>query len=181
MSMQIKKVTTYSEYRAEIVEPDFNDFIKHDGDLRAAFHCAISLFHLHDWVYQSHQAYIDANFAFQKLGVATPVAQSSDFANALADQCPEFELIRGVANSAKHLALHPANPKRPPQPPNTPSHAANTFSVGAGWDNAQWDQDKWDGAPTVKLEGANGQHLVLSDVATKVRDMWDALFVAHGW
>lgn len=181
MPVQIKKVTTYSEYRAEIVEPDYNDFIKDDGDIRAAFHCAISLFHLHDWVYQAHKAYIDANFSFLKLGAPIAVSQASEFANALADQYPQFELIRGVANSAKHLALHPANPRRPPQPPSTPSHAANTFSEGGGWDGGKWDQDKWDGAPTVKLEGANGQHLVLSNIATKVRDMWDTLFAAHGW
>jgi hypothetical protein len=182
MPMKIKKVTTYSEYRAEIVEPDFNDFIKDDGDLRAAFHCAISLFHLHDWVYQTHKLYIDANFAFKnKLGLATPVSNHAGFADALADQYPDFELIRGVANSAKHLSLRPRKVNRPAPPSNMPSNAANTFAQSAGWDNAQFDQDKWNGAPTVKLEGDNNQHLVLSEVATKVRDMWDALFVAHGW
>jgi hypothetical protein len=29
--------------------------------VRRAFHCAISLFHLSDWVYVAHKAHIDAN------------------------------------------------------------------------------------------------------------------------
>ncbi len=180
--MTIEKVTTYAEYRSKIVEPDYRDFVDNESDLRMAFHSAISLFHLHDWVYGAQAAYINANFVFQNNGVATPVTGGPQFANALADLCPEFELIRGVANSAKHLTLRGRNAKRPPPPSNMPSHAANTFSDPGGWPDTPWPDDEWqDEVPAVKLEGDNGQHLVLIDVATTVHTMWTVQFAKHGW
>lgn len=179
--MKVTKLTNYSDYSSSIVQPDYDDFMNNDGDLRVAFHCAISLFHLHDWVYDHHKAYIDKHFTFLRNGAATAVSSASEFAHSLADACPEFALIRGIANSAKHLSLHTMNPKRPAPPANMPSHAANTFSESTGFGQGVWDQARWGGTPTVKLEGDNGQHIIMSDVATRVHTMWSTLFTAHGW
>lgn len=179
--MQIKKITTYLEFKTEIVDKDFEEFVKNDGDVRAAFHCAISLFHLHDWVYRAHKAHIDATYTFLKNGKPERVSKASEFANALSDRHADFELIRGVANSAKHLRLDGSNKSRPAPPENTPIDAANTFAQSAGWGEGKYGEMKWGGAPTVMLEGANNNHLVLSKLAASVKKMWDDLFATEKW
>jgi hypothetical protein len=56
-------ITNYKEFRRSVVEPDFQDFMANRDDVRKAWHCAGSLFHLADWVYGAHKA-IDAKFTF---------------------------------------------------------------------------------------------------------------------
>jgi hypothetical protein len=46
-----EKVDDYKKYWAEVLEPDYQDFQASKGDLRKAFHCAGSLFHMADWLY----------------------------------------------------------------------------------------------------------------------------------
>jgi hypothetical protein len=178
---QIKKITSYNEYRTEIVERDHADFLADDGDIRKAFHTAISLFHLHDWVYAAHSAYIDANFTFFRNGVPASVTNAKQFADALSDASPDFALIRSVANAAKHLELRTPDPRRPPPPPSAASSAANTFSQTTSWGEGKWGEMKWGGAPTIMLEGANNNHLVLSKITSAALRMWNELIAEHGW
>src|SRR5258708_549734 len=104
MGKVMASVADCRSFWRDIVVPDYNDFAANIADLRRAFHCAISLFHLSDWVYVAHKAYIDANFTFHdKIDVARPVSDEKTFANALGQLHPDFDLIRGIANSAKHL------------------------------------------------------------------------------
>ncbi len=42
----VDRIDTYTEFKRSIVEPDFRDFLADRGDLRKAWHCAGSLFHL---------------------------------------------------------------------------------------------------------------------------------------
>jgi hypothetical protein len=48
MATVIGSVTDSRSFWREIVVPDYNDFGAAIDDLRRAFHCAISLFHLSD-------------------------------------------------------------------------------------------------------------------------------------
>ena len=74
MATVVGSVIDYPSFWREIVVPDYNDFGAAIDDLRRAFHCAISLFHLSEWVYVAHKAYIDANFTYRdKNGVVQPV------------------------------------------------------------------------------------------------------------
>ena len=75
MGKVIASVADCRSFWRDIVVPDYNDFAANIADLRRAFHCAISLFHLSDWMYVAHKAYIDANFTFHdKIDVARPVS-----------------------------------------------------------------------------------------------------------
>jgi hypothetical protein len=77
------------------VEPDFQAFMADRADLRKAWHCASSLFHLHDWVYAARKPSIDANYQFvDDNGQTKPVSRVEHFANALGQKHPEFQLIR---------------------------------------------------------------------------------------
>jgi hypothetical protein len=123
MATVVASVTDCRSFWRDIVLPDYNDFTAKIDDLRRAFHCAISLFHLGDWVYVAHKAYIDANFTYRdRNGAARPVSDEKTFANALGELHPDFDLIRGIANSAKHLLL--TNPRPHPA---APSHAAKAI------------------------------------------------------
>jgi hypothetical protein len=46
------KIDDCKKYWNEFVEPDYQDYVAQQGDLRRAFHCAISLFHMADWIFK---------------------------------------------------------------------------------------------------------------------------------
>ena len=140
-------VTDYRAFWREIVVPDYNDFIGQIDNLRRAFHSAISLLHMSDWVYHAHKQYIDANFTFRdNNGVVRPVSDEMTFANALGQLHPDFDLIHGIANFAKHLAL-----KKPRPHPAAPSNAANTRVKSTGFGQGGYGMGPYGGAPRVML------------------------------
>ena len=60
----VKEFRTAADYWSGMVEPDYLDCMNNPADLRAAFHAAISLFHMHDWVWKTHEAAVQAIFTF---------------------------------------------------------------------------------------------------------------------
>lgn len=87
------RVDNYRAFRAEIVEADFQDFMADRGNLRKAWHCAGSLFHLHDWVYAAHKASIDSRYMFvDDQGQTRPASRAEHFANALGQQHADYQL-----------------------------------------------------------------------------------------
>lgn len=176
--MMMTAIADYKAFKTEIVDSDFADFQRNPGNLRAAFHCAISLFHLGDWVYAAHKPTIDAGFTFTTGAQKNPVRDEKMFANALADINPDFELIRGVANSVKHLQLKPFAGSRA-QPPHMPTNAANTQSISySGFGDAPIGAGPLGGWTDVELEGSNRKMIF---IATSVHNMWRDLFMQHGW
>jgi hypothetical protein len=119
------RINDYNSFISGMVDPDYKAFLRDESDLRLGLHSAMSLFHLADWIYLSHKNYIHANFQWLESGVARAVTDSKNFANALADLNPNFELVRSVANASKHLSIH--TPFARNVPANRPTHAANTY------------------------------------------------------
>ncbi len=158
----MKNIDTYTKFKEAVVEPDFHAFMSDWGNLRKAWHCAVSLFHLSDWVYEAHKQTIDAKYQYQdRKGQTQPVSNEKEFANALGQQHPAFQLIRGVANAAKHCKLKSGHPQ---DPLGMPSHAANTyvaFQIGE-----------------VKLQGTDVE---FASLAQAVLTMWNDLFAKEGW
>jgi hypothetical protein len=177
MATVLLLVDDYEAFWRDIVKPDYNDFLEKIDDLRRAFHCAITLFHLGDWIYIAHKASIDASFTFKDThGASQPVYDEKTFANALRDLHPNFELTRGIANSAKHLQLKNSGPH-----PSAPTNAANTRVQSPGWQKGPYSMGPHSGAPRVMLEGSAGRDLELSDLARSVFAMWESLSKKHGW
>src|SRR4051794_15351058 len=95
----IKEFRTASNYWSGMVEPDYQDCLNDPADLRAAFHAAISLFHMHDWVWKTHEAAVRATFTFtDNTGATVKVYDARSFANALEEQYADFGRVRGIAN-----------------------------------------------------------------------------------
>ena len=160
MATVIANVTDCLSFCREIVVPDYDDFNAAIDNIRRAFHCAISVFHLCDWVYRAHQPYIDANFSYRdRNGVVLPVTDEKTFANALSDLHPDFDLIRDIANSAKHLVLTNRRPH-----PASPSHAAKirVQSTGFGRAAMAWDLTAELRASCSKAQAARIENLPIS-------------------
>ena len=159
-----------------MVVPDYNDFVADPGDLRKAFHTAISLFHLHDWVYMAQGAMINQNFSFNdQTGTSRSVTHSKAFANSLEIMQPNFALVTGLANAAKHLSMNGTRPH-----PDAPSDVAKTASQSLGCGEGKFGMGPYGGTPQVMLEGAIG-HLHFTQIAEDVLEMWKSLARTHGW
>ncbi len=177
MTTVVSCINDYRAFWQYIVKPDYNAFREKIDDLRRAFHCAIALFHLSDWIYVAHKTYINANFMFKgKNGTSQQVYDEKTFANALRDLHPDFELVRGIANSAKHLQL-----KNSGAHPSAPSHAANTRVQITGYGEGGYGMGPFGGSPRVMLEGPQGQDLEFSDLAESAYEMWRSISQKHNW
>lgn len=170
-----RAITNYIEFWEDIVLPDFNDATNNPGDMRAAFHCAISLFHLSDWLFVAHGTALIGQFNLVSRRPGRPVDET-DFANALNAADPNFELIRGIANSAKHLQLRYTGNQ-----PNSPSVAGNTHPTITGVFSTAFSTAFNQSSYRVILAGPNGADTDFLDIAKAVVDMWRRLSAQHGW
>jgi hypothetical protein len=175
----VERIDTYTEFKRSIVEPDFRDFMADRGDLRKAWHCAGSLFHLHDWVYAAHKASIDAKYKFvDDNGQTQRVSCASHFANSLGQKYPNFQLMRGIANASKHFVLHPV-PAGRVNPPGMPSHAANVYVSGIAFQRDAFQTHAFQ-TGDVKLQTDTGD-VEFAVLAQSVLDMWNQVFNDEGW
>jgi hypothetical protein len=177
------KITTTTDYWRGLVVPDYQEFRNHPGDLRAAFHLAITLFHMHDWVWTRYEAAIRRSFSFvDGKGLDVPVHNARSFANALEQQCADFGRLWGIANAAKHLEIVDVRPVA-----NAPSTAASTCSqtmtsyFGSGYFGSSHFGRYFGNSQKIMLETAGGKHIGFSDIAQNVYDMWERLRASHGW
>jgi hypothetical protein len=179
MTAMVQKIDTYQDFLREIVEPDCNDFFADKANLRRAWQCAGSLFHLHDWVYAAHKTSIDAKYTFtNRQGATESVSCNEHFANALGQIYPDFQLVRGIANASKHFALRAPKPGTQ-NPPGMPSHAANTYVTGAAFQPGVFQADAFQ-VGSVVLE-AQPDDIEFPGLAQSVLDMWKKLFAQEGW
>ena len=163
---------TARHFWSEMAIPDIIDYRTDQANLRRALHSAISLFHMHDWVFHTHEADVRASFTFtDKNGIRRPVSSPEEFANALEQQNADFGRIRGIANAGKHLKLKNIRPVQ-----NAPSHAANTATQSMGF-----GQGPYGGVSRVMLEGANGNDMEFLTILENVYQMWDGLMTSHSW
>jgi hypothetical protein len=172
----MQQIDDYNKYWNQVVVPDYDDFFGALDDLRKAFHCASSLFHMADWVYHGNKAYIDANITWlDGNGVVQRVTDEKTFANALRDLNPDFELIRNIANAGKHLLIKKGKHAA------SPVSAANTYVSGTGFGIGGFGTGPFGGSPRARQQGAGGADLELSALATSVRDTWITFCARHGF
>lgn len=79
---------------------DFDDYMAERQSARRALHCAITAFHLHEWVWGD---WLKADFAaWKRLGVR----DKDSFLAWIRRECRWFETIEGLAVGAKHFTRH---------------------------------------------------------------------------
>ena len=172
------QIDTYSKYKQQVVERDFREFMAARADLRKAWHCAGSLFHLHEWVYAAHKAAIDVKYTFvDDNGSIRPVSCAVHFANSLGQIYPDFQLVRGIANASKHFVyfvpllraglIRRACRATPPIPTcrGQPLNWAHFLMFQLG---------------EVKQQ-ADSTDVEFAVLAQSILNMWDQLFAQEGW
>jgi hypothetical protein len=162
-----------------MVEPDYQDQIKDLSDLRTTLHSAISLFHMSDWVFHTHESQVCSSFTFRDAhGLNKPVYSPQTFANALEAINDDFARVRGICHAGKHLKLHDIRPV-----PGAPSHSANTRVQTTGYGAGGYGRGPYGGTARVMLEGggAGGADAEFSIIAQSVYQMWLDLNRAHSW
>ena len=169
-------LTTSQDFWTEMVEPDCDDYRKNIASLRRAFHSASSLFHLHDWVFHTDQTIVTTfTYLDPRSQTTKPVKKPSHFANYLEQTYPDFGLIRGVVNAAKHLVLTTPSPVQ-----NSPSNAANTQVQSTGYGVGPYGVGPYGGSPRVVIEG-QPNNLDYLNVMNNVFNMWQSVKAMHGW
>lgn len=175
----VKQFVVAGNFWVGMVEPDYQEHINDPSDRRAALHAAISLFHMSDWVFHTHDAKVCAAFTFRdKLGQTQPVTCPENFANALEEIEDDFARLRGICHAGKHLQLRNIRPV-----PSAPSHSANTRVQTTGYGAGGYGQGPHGGTARVMLEGggAGGADAEFSLIAQSVYQMWLDLNRAHSW
>jgi hypothetical protein len=171
----VTEFKTAADYWAGVVEPDYQDCRNNPADLRIAFHAALSLFHMHDWIWKTHEAAVRASFTFtDKNGTVVKVHDKGSFANALEQQCGDFGRVRGIANAAKHFDVE----VRPI--PNAPGNATDTAVRTTAYGEGPYGGGPFGGTSRVMLVGPNGS-MEFSDVIKGAYEMWNTLRANYGW
>jgi hypothetical protein len=172
------KIDDCNKYWNEIVLPDLQAFEDDQGNVRKAFHAAVSLFHMSNWVYYEKGLAYWQSIPLQyenRAGAMVTVSDDKSFPNAISTINADFELVRGVANSAKHFFItHPANHAA------APTHAANTYSRQAGFDVSAFDQAAFDAIDEVMLEGPGGNDLLFLKLAHSAKVTLEKFCADHG-
>jgi hypothetical protein len=172
------KIDDCKKYWNEFVEPDYQEFQADQGNVRKAFHCAISLFHMADWIYKEKGLHywksVGLHFT-DRTGAAIGVHDDRSFANALAIIDPNFELVRNIANSAKHFSL-----SKPGSHPSSPSHAASTYSSPPVFSPSVFDPAVFDTTAKVMLEGPGGRDLLFLNLAKSVHETFEKFCAKYG-
>jgi hypothetical protein len=99
------RLNAAADFWLEIVEPNY---FADETNLRRALHAAISLFHMSDWVFHTHETQVRSAFTFTHPNrKVRTVSRSEDFADALEQQNADFGRIRGIANATNTLSCAP--------------------------------------------------------------------------
>ena len=171
------RIVNATDFWNGMVIPDYQESIGQVSNLRLAFHCAISLNHMADWIFHTHEQYVKANFTFvDAAGATVKVSSPTTFANALEQIEPNFALVRGIANAAKHLKLSNIRSH-----PSAPSNAENTSARVLSWGQGGFGAGPWGGASRVMLAGPSGNDTNFKNIADSVYSMWETLKTTHGW
>ena len=150
-------IRTPSEFRNQIMEPDYEAFVQAPTDLRLAFHAATSLFHLRDWVAWAQSI------------------PRSHLQRELEARCEYFGLIRDVANAGKHLKLTISSTSMA----EAGEVQLSKFGVfGYGISPGGYGHASAYGPVPVIIVASEG--VPFASAARKVHQMWNLFFTARG-
>lgn len=161
----IASITSARGFFDRVVKPDYEEFTSKPTDLRKAFHIAVSLYHVREWIFSQYR------------GVPAKVFNCSNsnsfFSHLAGNVCSDLNLVRDIANSQKHFRLTQGSPQV-----NT---ATQTVTRSTGWGELPYGEGPYGGTPTVVVELNDGTVRAFSAIAKNVFHMWEQLFQTQGW
>jgi hypothetical protein len=110
------------------LEADFDDYMKEPHSARLALNCAITAYHLCEWVWGD---WLNTDYAtWQQL----KIRDLESFKRWIFDVCPWFDTIENLANGAKHFRTLHFTTARVGAPPFMLDEPL------AGFDEGAWDE-----------------------------------------
>jgi hypothetical protein len=141
-------IRTAQQFLDYLVREAYDDAQGNQLSSRAAIAAAIFCWHLHEWVWAEHKTTLTTRFC---------IRTKDDLVQYLLVNCPEFEVIQGIANGSKHVHSQQKEPT----------------STTIGWaifgTLALWSYT----ALTVEFKGNTVKFL---DVLRACLEYWDTLF-----
>ncbi|NQV81288.1 MAG: hypothetical protein HQ495_12100 [Alphaproteobacteria bacterium] len=96
-----------------------------------------------------------------------------EYRNLLAaHECPDFALVRDVADAHKHVTLDRAS--------RQVTNASQTHVDSLGWGEATWGEAKWGSPPELVISLDDGSKRPLDAIMENVIEMWDRLLEHWG-
>ena len=158
-------INSAHDFWEKIVQPDYQEFTRDQTNLRLAAHAALSLYHIHDWVFEDYKG--DTARIFE-------CKSKSQFLDHIRQQeCADFELLRGLANSHKHFRLDRGQPA-----------VASSTQVSirpTGWGESAYGEGPYGGSASIVVDIGNGQIRHFTAIAQNVWEMWCRLFRSQNW
>jgi hypothetical protein len=77
---------------------DFDDYLKSDNSSRISLNCAMTSWHLTDWVYH-------------EFGFVKEFSKLSDYQAHIKERCPSLQIMHDISNGSKHYKLDRHKPK----------------------------------------------------------------------
>ena len=89
-------IITCRDFHAKL-KADFDDFAKEEDSTRLALNCAITAYHLHEWVWGD---WLKTDYGvWKELGIR----DKESFIARLERECLGFNTLQDLANGAKHF------------------------------------------------------------------------------
>lgn len=111
-----------------IVEANFADFEKEPGSSRLAINCALTAYHLHEWVWNDWLKNDDETRKLLRID-----KEKDAFLRWIDCHCVWFQRIQELANGAKHVRKMPFDAKRVSLLPEARG-LPNAGAEGSHWD-----------------------------------------------
>lgn len=160
-------ISSAQDFWEIVVKRDYEEFRGAATDLRKAFHVAISLHHVCDWVLADY-CQRDPEKIFGKNRLVDLQK------HIIENECRDYWLIRDIGNASKHFRL-----TRPADPPVAVHSSSATTVQASGFGMGPFGAGTWGGRRII-VDTDSGPRL-FSEIAEKVYEMWDRLFREKGW
>jgi hypothetical protein len=90
-------ITTSRDFLAKL-EADFADYMKEQESARLALNCAITAYHIHEWVWGD---WLKTDYVvWKKLGIR----DLDSFLSWIDQECPQFATVQELTTGAKHFS-----------------------------------------------------------------------------
>lgn len=147
------------DFLNRMVKPDFERFTRDPVNTHSAYHLAVSLWSLKDWVWKEHGKHWKSKQAYE---------------DELHKRCASLRFIRDVANSVKHLELD--------QPKTIRGISDVGMSGGSGLLGfGAISGGAISSAPELSVQTLKHGNRIFAVEAKAVFDMWEKLFNEKGW
>jgi hypothetical protein len=160
--MADRRLASAKDFFNEVVEPNYNDFMRSRSTFRAAFNVSVSLFHMADWVFEHSKA-----SAERALG--TTFQARPELWRLVESQVRRAAYIRDVANASKHVRLTH-------QPSSGLTRIANTYITSVSFQSNAFQNNAFQ-TGELRIDD-NNQAIVFDDCAKDVYDFWKGLITS---